>query len=208
MVAGTNYLTYQEETAIRIYLEGPYYIILALFWLVVLATLRFRYKHSYSYLFFLSVSYIYLIGLIKVTQFPLTFISGHDSMGSVIQSINWVPFKRMNEDYENAVLNIILTLPIGLILPFIKKVTTKSILTWSIVLPLLIEGLQFMMSLITLNSERRLDINDLMTNFLGVWAGYIIFLLFIRWYRSAIHKTNIPLNPFLHYIYNRKNNHT
>ena len=87
-------------------------------------------------------------------------------------SLTLTPFLPMIADFKNTILNIILFIPLGIMLPFLwKKYNTLSetlILGFS--MSLAIELLQIF-------TYRATDINDLLANTIGTVLGYCIFRL-------------------------------
>ena len=82
---------------------------------------------------------------------------------------NWVPFAYMFSDLANTVLNVLLFLPLGFFLPVFWKRFTPFLRTvlFGFFTSLLIESLQIF-------TYRATDINDLMTNTLGTFLGWIL----------------------------------
>lgn len=85
-------------------------------------------------------------------------------------SLTLVPFLPMVADFKNTILNIILFVPLGIMLPFIWKKynTLKATLIFGFMMSLSIELLQ-------LFTYRATDINDLIANTLGTVFGYFLF---------------------------------
>lgn len=116
-------------------------------------------KKTMMYIVFM----LYLSAIFSATGLPqfndLTF-------NFMIQPI---PFSQITNDIENSLLNIILFIPLGLILPFIfKGYTLKKTISFGLLFSLSIEFLQIF-------TYRLTDINDLITNTLGALIGYLIF---------------------------------
>lgn len=86
-------------------------------------------------------------------------------------NINTVPFQYMFSDLDATLLNVLLFVPLGLILPMLWKEFDpwwKTVL-FGFFLSGLIEFLQIF-------TYRATDVNDLMTNTLGTLVGYLMFL--------------------------------
>ena len=85
-------------------------------------------------------------------------------------SLTLVPFLPMVADFKNTILNIILFVPLGIMLPFLWKKynTLKTTLIFGVMMSLTIELLQ-------LFTYRATDINDLIANTLGAVLGYFLF---------------------------------
>ena len=85
-------------------------------------------------------------------------------------SLTLVPFLPMVADFKNTILNIILFVPLGIMLPFLWKTysTLKAAAVFGFMMSLSIELLQ-------LFTFRATDINDLIANTLGTVFGYFLF---------------------------------
>lgn len=85
-------------------------------------------------------------------------------------SLTLTPFLPMVTDFKNTILNIILFIPLGIMLPFLwKKYNTfRATLVFGFSMSLAIELLQIL-------TYRATDINDLIANTLGSVFGYFIF---------------------------------
>lgn len=85
-------------------------------------------------------------------------------------SITLMPFLPMIADFKNTILNIILFVPMGIMLPFMWKRynTLKATAVFGVMMSLSIELLQ-------LFTFRATDINDLIANTLGTLFGYFLF---------------------------------
>ena len=85
-------------------------------------------------------------------------------------SLTLVPFLPMIADFKNTILNIILFVPLGIMLPFLWKKynTLKATAVFGFMMSLSIELLQ-------LFTYRATDINDLIANTLGAVLGYFLF---------------------------------
>lgn len=71
-------------------------------------------------------------------------------------------------------LNVIMTIPFGFLLPLVKKnVKLLKIIFYTFLLSLSIELLQPL-----INGVRSSDITDLITNVVGGIIGYVIYLIF------------------------------
>ena len=85
-------------------------------------------------------------------------------------SLTLVPFLPMVADFKNTILNIILFVPLGIMLPLLWKKynTLKAAAVFGFMMSLSIELLQ-------LFTYRATDINDLIANTLGTVFGYFLF---------------------------------
>lgn len=85
-------------------------------------------------------------------------------------SLTLIPFLPMIADFKNTILNIILFIPLGIMLPFLWKKynTLKATLFFGFSTSLAIELLQIL-------TYRATDINDLIVNTVGAVLGYFVF---------------------------------
>ncbi len=90
-------------------------------------------------------------------------------------NINLIPFIDILINYTQYILNIILFIPLGFLLPILWKKFEKKSLTiiCGLLLSLLIEILQIF-------CFRATDIDDLLMNTLGTLVGYFLFILIRR----------------------------
>ena len=124
-----------------------------------------------------TTMYIYLSFVLYFTLMPiitsLPFIFNHS-----YTPMNLVPFIDVTfgrgDFARQIVLNIIMTIPFGFLLPLIKKENTKllKVAFYTFLLSLSIEILQPL-----INGCRSSDITDLITNILGGIIGYIMYLI-------------------------------
>ena len=85
-------------------------------------------------------------------------------------SLTLTPFLPMIADFKNTILNIILFIPLGIMLPFLWKKydTLRETLFFGFLMSLAIELLQIL-------TYRATDINDLIANTIGAVLGYFVF---------------------------------
>lgn len=126
-------------------------------------------------LFINTIMYIYLSFVLYFTLMPiiasLPFIFNHSYV-----PMNLVPFIDVSSGIiRQVVLNIIMTIPFGFLLPLIKNKKTNliKIILYTFLLSLGIELLQPL-----INDFRSSDITDLITNVLGGIIGYILYIIF------------------------------
>lgn len=90
-------------------------------------------------------------------------------------SLTLIPFLPMIADLKNTILNIILFVPLGIMLPFLwrKFRTLRATMLFGFGMSLSIEILQIL-------TYRATDINDLIANTFGTVLGYFIFRVLSR----------------------------
>lgn len=124
-----------------------------------------------------TVMYLYLSMVLAVTLMPvissLPFIFNHAYV-----PINLVPFTDValsrGDFIRQVVLNVIMTVPFGILLPLTEK--EPKILKTILLTFLLSFAIEILQPLI--NDFRRGDVTDLITNVTGGIIGYMIYLIF------------------------------
>ena len=114
-------------------------------------------KSVLYYLFscYLAVIYV-LVGLPNVTYFRPEW------------NLNLIPFARIIEDWKNSILNILLFVPLGIFLALLWRRfrSAKYAVPTGFLMSLAIELLQIL-------TFRTTDVNDLITNTLGTYLGFL-----------------------------------
>lgn len=144
-------------------------ILIPVFWLLNRAFFHNSRKCIQYYLFacYLAVVYV-LVGLPNVTYIRAEL------------NLNLLPFAGMLDDWKNSILNILLFLPLGIMLPLLWsnfRNTGKTIL-FGFAMSLAIELLQIL-------TFRATDVNDLITNTLGAYLGNLSATALLRKYNPA-----------------------
>jgi glycopeptide antibiotics resistance protein len=147
---------------------------------VILPVLWWK-KHSFSYLFFFSIFWVYLLAVVRAVVFPI--VIGSDLTNGFRASINLIPFyfgdcSMFNLCVRGVVENILLTIPYGFGINFLIKIKLKNILWLSLLIGLVFEFSQLVISLVFRSGFRAIDINDVIFNGIGVLIGYGLFRLF------------------------------
>ncbi len=125
-----------------------------------------------------TLMYIYLSFVLYFTLMPI-FTSLPNIFIFTSRTINLTPFIDVIESkgdfIRQVVLNVVMTIPFGFLLPHIRNLKINFIKTifYTFSLSLVIEILQPI-----INSYRSTDITDLITNTLGGVIGYVFYLIF------------------------------
>ena len=128
-------------------------------------------------LFINTIMYIYLSFVLYFTLMPiiisLPFMFNHPYTPMNLEPFIDVAFGR-GDFIRQIILNVIMTIPFGFLLPLIKNKKTKLLKTvlYTFLLSLGIEILQPLIS-----GFRSSDITDLITNVIGGIIGYIMYLI-------------------------------
>lgn len=83
-------------------------------------------------------------------------------------NLNLVPLTGMIDDWKNSILNILLFIPLGTSVPLLWRRfrTAKATVLFGFIISLVIELLQTL-------TYRTTDVNDLITNTIGTFGGYL-----------------------------------
>ncbi|RIX60059.1 VanZ family protein [Paenibacillus nanensis] len=118
---------------------------------------------------------IYLCGVIHFVFFPIDVNIGlYANQTPWYKTVNWIPI--LTIDVKTFVLNVIMLIPLGMYVPFLRMKTAASAKTaakFGFMMSLSIELLQLLIR-VTLGNGRSTDINDLLANTLGAVIGYLI----------------------------------
>ena len=155
-------------------------LVALLLWLLLLP--RWRHKGT-RHAVMCSIFYLYLCGVAYFTLMPVL---------SALPEIGRHPYRPMHmepfDDYllghrdaeRQLVLNVIMMIPFGFLLPTLKRRGFWCCLGWTLVVTLSIELLQPLLS-----AARRSDITDVITNTLGGVIGYLLYLPLRRFLRPT-----------------------
>lgn len=159
----------------NILIEAVTSFILLVLTFALLNILRFRNtRRALRYaLFGFYLAAVYSIVGLPTVQF-LTFDA----------TLNLIPFIPMKEDLRNSVLNVILFVPLGFFLPYLWNRYRRmgETLLVGFCATLTIELGQLLTYRVT-------DINDILTNFAGCIAGYLLFRIYFLFKGGRIHTT-------------------
>lgn len=148
--------------------------------LIPFAVAIFCSRAEHIKIFFISLLYIYSLYLFKYAVFPI-YLS--DTMKAAMQfdsdaalsfgkNLNLIPFLK-NFYPMDFMLNIIMTLPLGILAPCVKKDIKLG--SFCILTGIILELNQFLLALIQGFTFRDININDSIANALGVFIGHLIF---------------------------------
>lgn len=129
-------------------------------------------------LFINTTMYVYISFVLYFTLMPiitsLPFMFNHS-----YETMNLFPFidvfNSRGDFIRQVVLNVIMTVPFGFLLPLVKKENCKflKVVFYTFLLSFSIEILQPL-----INGIRSSDITDIITNVIGGIIGYIMYLVF------------------------------
>ncbi|MGQ8874700.1 VanZ family protein [Paenibacillus sp. TSA_86.1] len=163
----------------------PSFVILVPLFILTLLTLaiharvsRVRYTGR-QYMLMLTFA-IYMLGMMHFVFFPIDVNIGiYANQTPWYANIQWVPL--LTADAPSFLLNIVLFMPLGFLLPLLKPSVDLigKAAKVGLTLSLVIELLQLVIR-ITLGNGRSTDINDLIANTTGSVLGFIILGLLTR----------------------------
>jgi glycopeptide antibiotics resistance protein len=164
--------------------------------LILAWILNWRRGRRFSYLFCLTVFWVYLLFVLDGTLFPIPVEVGK---GGMLRAQGITQFSRMNLNplffgpfatpesiLYQAVHNILLTIPFGFGMNFLKPVRWKRLPGLVLAGGLGIEAIQLLVGWLVDNPYRVIDINDALMNALGVIIGYLAFRLFAWLYITLV----------------------
>ena len=90
-------------------------------------------------------------------------------------NLNLIPLAGILNDWKNSLLNVLLFIPLGVMLPLLwnKFRQEKNILSFGFLVSLAIELMQTL-------TYRATDVNDLITNTLGAYLGFLCAKIFLQ----------------------------
>jgi glycopeptide antibiotics resistance protein len=97
--------------------------------------------------------------------------------------------------------NILLTIPFGFGISFILRLKSKDFLWLALLVGIVFETIQLIISLVFRSPFRAVDINDVILNAIGVWLGYGFFRIFGWLYLYITQKFEINNKNEFGYIY-------
>lgn len=132
-----------------------------------------------------TIMYVYISFVLMVTLMPfeiMNFIPGGNNL--FLESINLEPYRDIRAGYGGAVresmLNVVMLLPFGFLLPFVGKTSLWKVLGLSFLFSLSIETTQLYFTWSGGLSMRSFDVTDLINNTIGGSLGYAVYLLVSR----------------------------
>ncbi len=150
----------------------------------VIYSIGYKKNRNIARYVFLFLLFIYLIFLVKYAIFPIYLDSEiNEIMGSKLpisdlikKHVNVIPLFR-GLYVQDFFLNIIMTMPIGFLIPCLKDgLNTRKMVKVGLFIGIGIEMFQFIIMLVQGFTFRDININDVIANVIGVSLGYKIFI--------------------------------
>ena len=157
--------------------DGLTIIIGIVIYILICIFIHKKYKKEKIYYVFSTIMFCYFMCIAKLTLFPIVMIG---LPANIKESINIIPFH--NGINRTDILNLIMTIPLGIGIPFITKINNiKKILLLGLCFGLGIETIQYLETFLTKGfSYRIIDINDVIFNFTGTVIGFFVLYVFSR----------------------------
>lgn len=130
-----------------------------------------------------ALFYIYLAGVVSQTLFPITL----DWEWGLVDKAHHIELELFKYFvWREALLNVLLTLPLGFLYPLIRRHSWGKTLALALLTPLAIELTQLLLLYTTINYYRVVDVSDVFFNFWGVILGYLIYRIILGGAQRAI----------------------
>ncbi len=141
--------------------------------------LRLR-KREGRYRVWFTLFYIYICMVLCVTLMPFQLaIPGGNNL--FLNEINLEPFRDIKRGYLGArsgvILNCLMFVPLGFLLPTLKKRGIVKVFFLSFFTSLCIESVQLLYCWGAVSNHRIFDVTDLIMNTAGGLIGYVLFRL-------------------------------
>lgn len=176
--------------------DGLTIIIGVVIYVFLCAIIQKKCKKERIWYVFLSIMFVYFMGVIKITLFPIYLVKGWPS--NIYKSFNFIPFRGGISITD--LQNLIMTIPLGIGMSFITKINgLKNSFLLGIITGITIETLQYLESFLSKGfTTRIIDINDIIFNCLGTVLGFIILYGLSKIFLNIVKDHN--LNIFWRYV--------
>lgn len=152
-------------------------LLAALYALIYLLRLR---RREARYRLWFTLFYVYICLVLAVTLMPFRLPLPVEN-GLSLDELNLEPFRDIKRGYlyarSGVVLNCLMFLPFGFILPCIRRRGPVRVTLASLGLSLFIEGVQLLYCWGGVSNRRIFDVTDLIMNTAGGLVGCILFRL-------------------------------
>lgn len=176
--------------------DGLTIIIGVVIYVFLCAIIQKKCKKERIWYIFLSIMFVYFMGVIKITLFPIYLMKEWPS--NIYKSFNFIPFRGGINITD--LQNLIMTIPLGIGMPFITKINgLKNSFLLGMITGITIETLQYLESFLSKGfTTRIIDINDIIFNCLGTVLGFIILYGLSKIFLNMVKDHN--LNVFWRYV--------
>lgn len=175
---------------------------------IVFFILKKKYKNDKGKLFFSMLLYFYLVCLTNYTIFPIDFLMASEFSQSVSfwSNLNVLPIpftNQLNIIPIHMILNIIMSMPFGIIICLLskKRLTFKKTMFIGLLYGMTIELIQLSIGICIKYLYRSIDINDIIFNTIGIILSYLLFKYLIsKIYLKLVENLDIKSSIILTYI--------
>lgn len=156
-------------------------------------------KRNRAYYFFALVFCVYLNGVIEKAFFPI-FTDGARHYVTFLDFINMdVTILPQYTPYQ-IIGNVLLTLPVGILLPFVIDCRAGARIGYSVLFSVSIELIQLLMILSLHLIDVTVDINDIILNVAGCLFGNAVFAIFCKIYVRIQEKYDYPILKYFYQV--------
>ena len=167
----------------------------AIILIAIVLVKSYKKHHSWYRLIFLFTFFIYFMGVLNYTVFPFDFVDRGIEYNKM-NSINLTPLNIQN--INEALLNILLTIPFGIMYPiFSKKHSWKISLLYGALFGISIELIQLTILILSNLYFRVVDVNDVIFNTIGAVIGYALVYAVVSLIKMAKLNTNVGIIEYL-----------
>lgn len=159
-------------------------IIIGAIILLIYTAIALMFKINSKRIITTDIFIAYLTVVAIITLFPIMIEEKVEYFGDVTW-YNFIPLRTITQAFQNGVSltaliqvfgNILIAVPYGvLIIMLSRNKNWKKMLLLALVFPIAIELTQLVIGLAINNMYRNIDIDDVILNCLGVYAGYAIY---------------------------------
>ncbi|MBI9050172.1 MAG: VanZ family protein [Anaerolineaceae bacterium] len=146
-----------------------------------------RAGHSWLHLMLFACFWLYSMLIVSRALFPIPIVemdaaSARQQLDEIFRRINWQPFSygpftRNWAVFREVVLNFLITIPAGLILPTLFRNQKRVFFVGLLVSAFGIELLQLSFEILVRVPYRVIDISDVILNSSGFVFGYLLYYL-------------------------------
>lgn len=176
----------------RIELGAPALLVIFFIFAAITALVCLITKKNVTRSIFTALMAMYLVVAASLTVFPIYIRCGDiaarfaENGWRITDCIVLIPFH--DGLSKDDLLNVIMTIPFGFLLPFVKKkVTWRGALIAGAVLGTIIELIQLVLAAIQGFSFRYVDVADVICNTVGTMIGWLIAAAFICFVQKRKH---------------------
>lgn len=167
-----------------------FYIPINAIYIISILLYGIKKKRNFLYYIFAIIMAVYLNGMIQLVYFPI-IIETPEIWGSLQNFIDMsLNFSNMGGFYQ-IVGNILVTIPIGILLPLMIDFNRWSRWIWVILLACTVEFVQLLIIYFAHSISLFFDIKDLFLNAFGGVIGCILFELLVKSSRIFIRSKQV-----------------